>query len=372
MKLTDKKVQAALPGAKLTDDGDYGAGRLMLVVSPKGLKTWSVRSRADGKDQNKAIGRYPEMSLADAREAARIAHGKGLDKFGTLEQMLCAYRDSMKGRASYDDIRGTIETNRHDRLYKKEARSITPADVTDLLRVVVERGALVRANRWRSMLHVAFNYAAKSDHDPMKSAGSVRFGITSNPATITRKITEAEVPRERVLTDDELGRYLAGAKAMNSALGDLLLLQVYTGQRFIQLQNATLAGGVITVIDKKGRGNRVKVNKLPVLEGWKPVAERGMLAAALKIQTIRKASNALLPSDANALDLRRTIETRLQDMGVNREQRGYLLSHGSGGVQERHYEQAELLTMKKAILTRWFKAVEKIVVQNANLFYPSK
>lgn len=363
MKLNDKQVRAALPGAKLTDSTERGVGSLLLVVSKTGVKSWVLRQQQDGKDRSRTLGRYPEMSLADAREAARLASGNGLDRFGTLEQLLYAYRDSMKGRASHDDIRGTIETNRHARLYAKEARAITPADVTDLLRVVVERGALVRANRWRSMLHAAFNHAAKSDHDPTKPVGSVRFGITSNPATITRKITEAEQPRQRVLTDDELGRYLKGAQAMDSALGDLLLLQVYTGQRFIQLQTATLAGGVITVIDKKGRGNRVKVNKLPVLAEWGTVAERGLLAVALKIQTVRKASNALLPEDATALDLRRTIETRLQDMGVNREQRGYLLSHGSGGVQERHYEQAELLALKADILARWFKALGKIIVK---------
>lgn len=357
MKLTDKICRAAGPG-KLTDDGEYGAGRLVLLTEKTGTKRWLYRAQLNGKDSSKTLGRFPEMSLAEAREAARVAAGRGLDKFGTLEQMLFAYRDSLKGRASFDDVRSTIETNRHPRLYAKQARDIDPADVTDLLRVVVARGALVRANRWRSMLQAAFNFAAKSDHDPLKPPGSIRFGITMNPVAITRKITEAEIPRERVLTDAEFSFYLTGAREMNNALGDFLLLQVFLGQRFIQLHKAVLESGIITVIDRKGRGKRVKINKLPVLPEFAKVAERGMMAAALSIQTIRKASNALLPEGANALDLRRTIETRLQELNVSRELRGQLLSHGAGGgVQEKHYEQAELLKQKAKVLRLWAKKV---------------
>jgi hypothetical protein len=52
-------------------------------------------------------------------------------------------------------------------------------------------------------------------------------------------------------------------------------------------------------------------------------------------------------------DIRRTMETRLQELGVTREHRGALLSHGQGGVQQRHYETSELLKIKRATLLAW-------------------
>lgn len=78
MALSDVKVRTAKPEAKaykLTD----GEG-MVLLIHPNGSKYWRLRYRFGGKEKMLALGRYPEVSLADARgrrdEASKlIANG---------------------------------------------------------------------------------------------------------------------------------------------------------------------------------------------------------------------------------------------------------------------------------------------------------
>jgi hypothetical protein len=49
-------------------------------------------------------------------------------------------------------------------------------------------------------------------------------------------------------------------------------------------------------------------------------------------------------------DLRRTLETLLASLGVTRDVRGQVQSHGLGGVQNRHYDRHEYWDEKRATL----------------------
>ena len=64
--LTDKKIRAARADKKpvLLFDG----GGLYLEVTPTGSKLWRLKYRLAGKDNRMSLGRYPDMSLKDARE----------------------------------------------------------------------------------------------------------------------------------------------------------------------------------------------------------------------------------------------------------------------------------------------------------------
>jgi hypothetical protein len=63
-KLTAKSVQNSKPGR--VGDGDG----LWLATSPTLKRRWLVRFSQSGKVTEKALGLYPYMSLADARDAA--------------------------------------------------------------------------------------------------------------------------------------------------------------------------------------------------------------------------------------------------------------------------------------------------------------
>ncbi|CDH30774.1 Putative prophage P4 integrase (fragment) [Xenorhabdus bovienii str. Intermedium] len=80
MALSDVKIRKAKPEAKsykLTD----GDG-MVLLVHPNGSKYWWLRYRFGGKEKMLALGKYPEMSLVDARvrrDEARKQLANGVD-----------------------------------------------------------------------------------------------------------------------------------------------------------------------------------------------------------------------------------------------------------------------------------------------------
>lgn len=80
MALTDVKIRTAKPEAKAYGLSD--AGGLFLLVSPSGGKLWRWNYRYDGKQKTMPLGKYPDVSLADARSAhqrARTELAKGTD-----------------------------------------------------------------------------------------------------------------------------------------------------------------------------------------------------------------------------------------------------------------------------------------------------
>lgn len=71
MPLTDTRIRALKPKDKAYKLPDGGG--LHLEVRPTGARLWRFRYRLGGKENMYAIGAYPEVSLAEAREARDAA-----------------------------------------------------------------------------------------------------------------------------------------------------------------------------------------------------------------------------------------------------------------------------------------------------------
>lgn len=372
MKLTVDIVRAAKPGTKLTDDGEHGGGRLVLIVSEKGTRSWHVRSRVNGTDRTRKLGEYPAMNLADARAAARSMGGKELVRTGTLADLLDAYRESLGDRPTARDagVIFRLAFPEGDPLLKREAASITTAEIAAVLRhraatggrvdpkTGKPRGATTSVNRLRSMLHAAFAHAAKFDYDPRKPAGAATFKIALNPVTGTPRIAEWERAKDRVMTDAEIKTFWAKASAAGP-VGAFWKLILLTGARFEQLRTAEFDGDLISITDTKGRGSRSKVCLLPVIAPELTAAAK-LAAETATANSLRGAGPRLLPEGVMPRDIRRTVETRMQELGISRDLRGALLSHGQSGVQAKHYERAELLPEKRAALELWQARLEEL------------
>jgi len=59
-------------------------------------------------------------------------------------------------------------------------------------------------------------------------------------------------------------------------------------------------------------------------------------------------------------DLRRTAETMLAALKVPSDVRAHLLSHGLGGVQNRHYDRHDYAPEKKDALVRWMRHLTRL------------
>ena len=66
MPPSDTAIRNAKPAAK--PYRLFDGGGLYLEVSPSGGKLWRLKYRFGGKEKRLELGKYPEMSLKDARD----------------------------------------------------------------------------------------------------------------------------------------------------------------------------------------------------------------------------------------------------------------------------------------------------------------
>ena len=137
----------------VTRPGRYGDGRggygLSLLVKPMASgrlsRTWSQRVRIAGRPANIGLGRYPVVSLSEARAAAlknarAIAQGQdvrggGVPTFAeAVEKVIEIHRPTWKDGARSGDIwRSSLGAYAIPRLGRKRVGDVTTADVMAVL-----------------------------------------------------------------------------------------------------------------------------------------------------------------------------------------------------------------------------------------------
>lgn len=247
-KLTDVAVRnlPAPPAEKRqVDYWDTLLGSFGVRVSYNGTKAWVVQPRVlkGGKwtATRITLGRYPAMSLSDAREAAKEAFR--VAQAGEDPRQL----NKAKKAAMEDASRNTFASIADDFLRKYVARkglsdgtereyrrtltgedvkdwknrpiaSISRRDVLDMLDSIVERGAPVQANRQLAYLRRFFNWCAERS-------------IIEQPPTDRVKAPAQDSNRDRTLTPAELLEVWNALPAAGPIFEPLFRLLILTGQR---------------------------------------------------------------------------------------------------------------------------------------------
>lgn len=211
-----------------------------LRVSYSGTKAWFVMTRVDGKLTRITLGRYPAVSLADAREKARIVvvHAKaGADP---RELKAEERRQRQKERqTTFENVAAMFMSNYVEReLRPNTAReyrrilhgfdtqhwrsrpinSLTKLDIVELLSTIEERGAPAAANRGLAYLSKFLNWCLEQDL------------ITANPAAGVRPLSAAH-SRDRVLAEKELAWIWNALVEFSRPFGPLFQVLLLTGQR---------------------------------------------------------------------------------------------------------------------------------------------
>ena len=73
MPLNDRQIKAAKPSDTGKKTKLFDGGGLYLEVTPAGGKVFRLKYRIDGKEKTLTIGKYPTVSLVEARQAAENA-----------------------------------------------------------------------------------------------------------------------------------------------------------------------------------------------------------------------------------------------------------------------------------------------------------
>ena len=384
-----------------------GANRIMTIGT---WPTWSLAAaRLQAQEERRKVeqGIDPMEAEKAKREAEAKAKAQAEEEKRQREQFslakLCAayvahLEASDKGRsgkAAASAFKCHItDVPELATLAATPAKDIQPADIALIVRRVMEQGKERTAGILRSYLLAAFNAARKAPFDASLPADLIPFAIVSNPA---EPIATIPVVRgERTLTADELTAYL---KMLGDDLPDLALkLALYAGgQRIAQLLRARLRdwdpeARTLLLYDGKGRRQQPRPHLLPLGDTGASIVEA--LAARAIERTAKAAKRAHKEPDQNpslfvsrgrimnleapgrrvaaivaemkcppfdVADLRRTAETMLAGLGVNRDHRAVLLSHGLSGVQQAHYDRHDYLAEKRTALVLWEDHLTRLV-----------
>lgn len=194
MKLTARQVDTSKAKDKPYKLSDGGG--LYLLVNPNGARYWRLKYRVAGKEKSLALGVYPDVSLADARqkraEAKKVLaaggdpgqekqekkHARAMAVSSSFERLALEWHEhkSMNWSAGYaSDI---LEYLRKDIFPYIGSRSITdikPVDMLAVLRKMEQRGVLDKLKKTRQACRQIFTYAVitgRAEHNPVVDLAS--------------------------------------------------------------------------------------------------------------------------------------------------------------------------------------------------------
>jgi integrase len=395
---------ATLPPGDHTDPAVPG---LQLRVRDKragASRTWLLRYRWRDEWVRIVIGHVPTMSLADARVRAqelRRAIDDGIDPRRARPRRREAPADLPASAATAKPgNRHTVDflvsefIHRHLRPSRKrpeyaeailakdvlpawrgrDARTVEPAEVIELLDGIVARGSSVMANRTAAVLGQLFKF------------GIHRRIIATTPVQLLYQPGGKEKPRERTLTDAELTVFLKDPTACTryERLSHVLTILLLTGQRRGELALARwadidLAAKNWAIPDENSKGGRghvvpltdwaveqfISLKRLAKKSPWVLPANGGEFAIDPK-QLTRSVAKCLVRFKACGIegftlhDLRRTCRTGLARLKVAPHIAERVLNH----AQERiagTYDRHAYLEEKRDALEHWAQHLKSLI-----------
>lgn len=331
------------------------------------------------------------IKASEARAAQQAAEESALAGTRTLLVLMQTYQQILAdaGKQSARDVKNLIKLHielAHPALSVKPACEITPDDVNCILRPLVSAGKGRTAGKLRSYMMAAYGKAAGSRLNSNAPQALLDLGIAFNPVTPTGNLSEYNNALDRTLNLTELHHYwgLLGGLPDGAMRDALMLALLLGGQRPAQLVRITtsdidLTSGTITLKDPKGKRKQPRVHKLPICDEAREVINNCFARAKVQESKLLLSSHGDVPIRPEQLskivkklsdkalqdqvtksgfqlrDIRRTAETLLAGQGIAQEVLARLLSHGLGGVQNKHYNFYAYSLELKLVLIRWEK-----------------
>ena len=389
MALTDPALKALKPKDKPYTVADERG--LYVEVFPTGGIIWRYRYRLNGKREKLTLGKYPALTLKNARikrdEAAQSAamgaspaQQKQLAKVAAAESTTVAEFGErfFKEIVSKDRQDVTIPRRYFDKSIKpaigtKAVRDITTEDVRAIIWRKKDEGFDAAAGDIRGVLKRLFDYAL--------TAGLV----ATNPvlALPMRHVHKAR-SRERALSPEEIQLFLRVAFESNMrrqfklALHLILLTMVRKSElllaRWAQVDVEQGEWHIPAENSKTGKPHIVFLSRqaaelfreLRALAGTSELVMpgRGSLTKPFAHNAINTAlKNALKGQEIPAFtihDLRRTASTLLHENGWASDVVEKAMNHSIGGVRG-VYNRAEYAPQRREMLQFWADYIESLV-----------
>lgn len=414
LRLTDRMAAAlGVPNGKIdavaSDDRIPG---FTIRALASGRKYWRLRYKVAGIQRRVILGEFPGMTAAQARKAAEALRGQvsaGRDVWA--EAQAERERRAREAEADAFTVGVLIDEWKAERLVGRSASYQTEAPKR--LRRALGKLVKVPAAKLDRTAAVQALAAAKRESGPVAAnrlrayaracfGWGVRQGrIPSNPFADV-PVPAGETPRDRVLSDAELALVWAATAKVAAPFAALVKLLILTGQRRgevagmrwseLHLDGEAPHWTLPAERTKNGRAHdvplspeavavitsrpRVKGNDF-VLSTGPQTAPSGFGKVKAKLDAEIAQARAKAPGGDPAKfmlpewtlhDLRRTVATGLQRLGVRLEVTEAVLNHISGsrsgivGIYQRHKWTDE----KRAALSAWGRHVLALVESREN------
>lgn len=425
MVFTDAFIRKLKPEVKKIIRGE-GNGFCVRVM-PSGLKTFLYVYTIDNRRRELALGLHdpgylnPETklgSLAEARQKFEDARRKvvnGIDPLAeqeqvaeerrlapTVEKLAEEYieKHAMIEKKSWQEDKRALDVEILPIWGKIKAKNIRKRDVILLLEGVVKRGAPVMANRLRALIHKMFAFAVDRDI------------IENNPCSGVKPLV-SEKPRERALSENEIKAFWNSLDDPDMIASDdirrAFRMIMATGQRpgeVAGMHSDEIDGNWWTIPSdrsKNGKSHRVfltetaksivgkrsgyifpsprpvilpdeSVKIVPITVGSLANAlRRNIKGQSYRRKLLKRGHIKELPEDPNRVgvefftphDLRRTVATRMAEMGIMEEIIDRVLNHTRQGIIRTYNHYAYDKEIQSALLS-WEKKLLYIIAEKTN------
>jgi len=144
--LTDRGVKALKPGDMQYDIRDAALPGLAIRVNSNGSKTWSLTINRGGNRQRVTLGRYPDLSLSEARLRGSQRKVSGPRTGGSVEAVFAAYLDEIKiSHRAWRDVEQVARLYMLPLMGRRHMDTITAADGVEMMDTVRRKSSDNRA-----------------------------------------------------------------------------------------------------------------------------------------------------------------------------------------------------------------------------------
>jgi integrase len=417
--LTAKSVENEKATEKRKEIPDAGVPGLLLIVQPSGDKAWTYRYRFGGVRKRLALGKFPIVSLAQARDMVRAAALKLSEGVDPGEIAAAPAPEPEKAEDLFEGVaeqflRRHCRPNHSPRYLEETARmfgfrpveegfvrsayarsfcskwgalrvsALTHRALQDFLDDVVDAGSPILANSMHAALRVFFKWC--------KGRGI----IETNPFLEIRQPAKKRIG-QRILTDAELRALWRTADKLGYPKGSAYKALILSGQRRNIVALAHVAhidrqGGLWTIPDDqegaKGSGHVLPITaalaavldesqgsapyifsttggKRPLTMGSKIKSQiDALMLAELRTEAEERGEDpgAVTLKDWDNHDIRRTMRTRLSALPVPEGDivRELVIGHRQKLLHQ-IYDKHLYLDEKRIALDLWAAKLESIV-----------
>lgn len=375
--LTIKQIDAAKP-----KDRPYrmlDSNGLYLYVPVSGKKVWQFRYKIDGKEKVLTVGKYPLMSLQEAREKAWSARkdvSMGTDpvkakkektddnSFSAIYQEWYEHKKQVWSEGYGNELARMFSDDILPLIGNVPVSEIEPMQILDVIRRFEERGAMERANKARRRCGEVLKYAivtGRAKHNPAPDLADAMKGY--------RKKNYPFLPADQI---PDFNRALAGFSGSIISKVATQILQ-YTALRTKELRsmkwgNVDFETRTITIDAEVMKGRRIHLVPMSqqvctLLESIRPVTEpvSDFVFAGRNDKKKPISENAVLlvirqigfEGLASGHGFRHQFSTVMNEKGWPADAIEKQLAHATSGSIRGIYNHAQYIDVRREMMQWW-------------------